>query len=97
MASLSFKRAPLAPAVTRSPSDIEKVALGRVWNQTGDASLDDSLTLPFRIKMEESPHLHVLSPEKFERASQAAHSEESQSPSISNELAACAARELPSC
>jgi eukaryotic-like serine/threonine-protein kinase len=72
-------------------ADTEKVALGRVWNQTGDASLDDSLTLPFRIKMEESPHLHVLSPEKFERASQAAHSGESQSPSVANELAACAA------
>lgn len=72
-------------------ADTEKVALGRVWNQTGDASLDDSLTLPFRIKIEESPYLHVLSPEKFERASQAAHSAESQSPSASNELAACTA------
>ena len=76
---------------SRLISDTDKVALGRVLNQTGDPSFDDSLTLPFRIKMEESPYLHVLSPEKFERASQTAHAGESQAPSVSNELAACAA------
>ena len=74
---------------SRLIAETEKVALGRVWNLTGDAALDDSFTLPFRIKMEESPYLHVLSPEKFERASQASPSGESQS--ISNELAACTA------
>jgi DNA-binding winged helix-turn-helix (wHTH) protein/tetratricopeptide (TPR) repeat protein len=78
---------------SRLIADTEKVALGRVWNLTGDASLDDSFTLPFRIKMEESPYLHVLSPspEKFERTSHAAHSGESESPSVSNELTACTA------
>ncbi|ADW71003.1 winged helix-turn-helix domain-containing protein [Granulicella tundricola] len=47
----------------------DTVALGSIENETGDASLDDALSLAFRIKMEESPFLHAISGEHFERAS----------------------------
>lgn len=60
------------------------VAVGSVRNDTGDANFDEALTLPFRIKMEESPSLHVLPSEVFTRAAM-------KTPGDGREMQACQA------
>lgn len=39
----------------------DKVVVGTFANRTGDHSYDGALTLPFRLKMEESPYLSLVS------------------------------------
>jgi eukaryotic-like serine/threonine-protein kinase len=52
------------PLLTKTDS----VALGPIVNQTGDHAYDDTLSLPFHIKMEESPFLRILPAEAFRSA-----------------------------
>ena len=66
----------------------DAVALGRFLNQTDDRSLDEVLSPPFRVKMDESPYLRLLSNEQFARALL----KSSPDDSLSGELEAC--REL---
>ena len=46
----------------------DAVALGRFLNHTDDRSLDEVLSAPFRVKMDESPYLRLISNEQFARA-----------------------------
>ena len=66
----------------------DAVALGRFLNHTDDRSLDEVLSPPFRVKMDESPYLRLLSNEQFARALL----KSSPDGSLSGELEAC--REL---
>jgi eukaryotic-like serine/threonine-protein kinase len=65
----------------------DAVALGRFLNHTDDRSLDEVLSPPFRVKMDESPYLRLVSNEQFARALL-----KSPDDSLSGELEAC--REL---
>ena len=66
----------------------DAVALGRFLNHTDDRSLDEVLSPPFRVKMDESPYLRLLSNEQFARALLKSSADDS----LSGELEAC--REL---
>jgi eukaryotic-like serine/threonine-protein kinase len=66
----------------------DAVALGRFLNHTDDRSLDEVLSPPFRIKMDESPYLRLVSNEQFARALP----KSSPDDGLSGELEAC--REL---
>lgn len=66
----------------------DAVALGRFLNHTDDRSLDEVLSPPFRVKMDESPYLRLLSNEQFARALL----KSSPDDGLSGELEAC--REL---
>jgi DNA-binding winged helix-turn-helix (wHTH) protein/tetratricopeptide (TPR) repeat protein len=65
----------------------DAVALGHFLNHTDDRSLDEVLSPPFRVKMDESPYLRLVSNEQFARALL-----KSPDDSLSGELEAC--REL---
>lgn len=62
----------------------DAVALGRFLNHTDDRSLDEVLSAPFRIKMDESPYLRLVSNEQFARALP-----KSVDDSLGDELEAC--------
>lgn len=62
----------------------EAVALGRFLNQTDNRSLDEVLSPPFRVKMDESPYLRLVSNEQFAHALV-----KSADDSLSGELEAC--------
>ena len=62
----------------------DAVALGRFLNHTDDRSLDEVLSPPFRVKMDESPYLRLVSNEQFARALL-----KSADDSLSGELEAC--------
>ena len=63
----------------------DSVALDFIVNRTADRSYDDAFSLPFRIKMEESPFLRILPAEAFR---QALHAEPSSADSKAR-FAAC--------
>ena len=62
----------------------DAVALGRFLNHTDDRSLDEVLSPPFRVKIDESPYLRLVSNEQFARALL-----KSTDDSLSGELEAC--------
>ena len=66
----------------------DTVAVGNIQNETGDASLDDALSLPFHIKMEESPYLHTVSHDQF--AQKALQLKQDATTTADAELKACA-------
>ena len=49
-------------------SSQDSVALGSILNRTSEPNFDDALSLPFRIKMKESPYLRILPDVSFQRA-----------------------------
>ena len=48
------------------PQDV--IALGSFVNRAQDPTLDEVLSTPFHVKMDESPYLRILSSERFARA-----------------------------
>jgi len=48
----------------------DMIVLGSIENKTGNPVYDDALSLPFRVKMEESPYLRLISTERLLRAMQ---------------------------
>ncbi len=61
------------------------MAPGRFLNHTDDRSLDEVLSAPFRVKMDESPYLRLVSNEQFARALP----KSSPDDSLGDELEAC--------
>jgi len=68
----------------------DKIALGRFANDTGDPKFTNALSLPFRVKFEESPYLSVISEGEFRKAVK-----DPSSASLSSELTACASLNVP--
>jgi eukaryotic-like serine/threonine-protein kinase len=62
----------------------ENVVVGPIVNKTSDPVYDNAFSLPFRIKMEESPYLRLVPGEAFQRA---LHSRPSAS--VADELSVC--------
>jgi DNA-binding winged helix-turn-helix (wHTH) protein/tetratricopeptide (TPR) repeat protein len=65
-------------------SSQDSVALGSIRNRTSEARFDDALSLPFRIKMKESPYLRILPDASFRRALR-----DQSATGLDSEIAAC--------
>ncbi|WP_083836657.1 winged helix-turn-helix domain-containing protein [Granulicella mallensis] len=61
----------------------DSVAIGGFLNRSGNHNYDDVLSLPFRIKMEESPYLRLVSRDSF------AHLLKNADASLAEEMQAC--------
>jgi eukaryotic-like serine/threonine-protein kinase len=61
----------------------DSVAIGSFLNRSGNHNYDDVLSLPFRIKMEESPYLSLVSRDRF------AHFVNGSNASLADEMQAC--------
>ncbi len=69
--------------------DQDTVVLGEFSNNTRNRAIDETLSLPFHVKMGESPYLKLASGEQFEHALKSRPNPPGGPPSLNDQLAAC--------